>query len=65
MSKRKPVRYCVRQRVTGKTETYDLPPGAGPYATMAISPLITWERRRCPWWHRVPLVRRFVNHELP
>ena len=40
------------------------PPGP-PYVHMLTSDLVTWSRCRCPWWHHLPFVGRFVHAELP
>ena len=44
--------------------TYELPPDA-PWQFVSVSPMISWVRCDCPWWHRLPFAGRFVHSDLP
>jgi hypothetical protein len=52
------------QRAEGEAATYELPPDA-PWRFMGVTPLVSWVRCDCLWWHRLPFVGRFVHSELP
>lgn len=54
----------LRLRVIPDREAVPLPCGS-PYAFMALSDTLIWEYCDCPWWHRLPVVRRRVHARLP
>jgi hypothetical protein len=56
----------VTERVIGdqRVVRIDAPPGM-PYESMVLGPLYLYQRCRCPWWHRLPFIRRRVHASLP
>lgn len=60
----KPLSGPLRLRRVPGSGPVPLPDGS-PYAFIGLSDQLIWERCPCPWWHRLPLVGRYVHVDLP
>ena len=54
----------LSELIEGEPAVYELPPDAS-WRFVGVTPMISWQRCACPWWHRLPFVGRFVHLDLP